>query len=340
MASSATSAKRRKARASAPADPHLDGTGASEAVIPRYRFSRELGTGSFGRVYLAHDLATGAHVAVKLLHRTDDESKVRLAREIRVLRDQINNRHVVDVLDFDLDHDPPYVVMEYCEYGSLRRAVGKLGWRHVVAALSHATLGLHGIHAAGGFHRDIKPDNLLLARDADGAKLVKVGDFGLARVPHLASSNMTRSAWGTPGYVAPEIISGAAFEAAADIYSLGVTAIELLTGDRAPAALEPADCPESFRVTVKRMTSAIPAARPDTYALGAQLRALAELREPPAPARREQAATGSGGGGAFMAGLALAGLAGLALAGLAGRDDRAWDANVRRYRDSDGRFTE
>src|SRR5262249_12934013 len=163
-------------------------------------------------------------VAVKALARGSASDLERFTRELRMLRTQITNRHVVDVLDWDLGHDPPYLVMEFCEGGPLRAWVGKKPpWRSVAVALAHAINGLHGLHRADGFHRDIKPDNLLMGKDsATGEMVVKVADFGLARAPVTATGPMTRSAMGTPGYIAPEVLAGAPYAASADIYSLGV----------------------------------------------------------------------------------------------------------------------
>jgi serine/threonine protein kinase len=309
-------------------------------MLRKYPFVRELGRGGFGWVFHARAAESGQDVAVKLLSAQDDAQKERFARELRILREQLNNRYVVDILDADLSHVPPYIVLEYCEDGSLRRWVGERhSWSDVAGALLHATLGLNGLHSAGGFHRDIKPDNLLLGRNGT-ERVVKVADFGVARTPLTVGGTMTQSAWGTDGYFAPEVKSGLPHSAAADIYALGVTGIELLTGSTNPRALAAAAIPNGLRELLEQMVAATPAQRPSTQALAQSLRALyaptppAPRREPP-PSPQTSSSNGSDVGWGAL--LAFAGIA-AAVAALASNDSATWDKNVGRYRGSDGRF--
>lgn len=301
---------------------------------------RELGRGTFGRVYLAEGDGLG-HVAVKEL--LDPEADVeRFAREIRVLLDQINNRYVVDIYGYDLSAPRPHLVMEFCDGGSLRQFVGKAPWRQTATMLLHAAQGLLGIHSVGGFHRDLKPDNLLLGRcrGVDGY-IVKVADLGLARRPKTAQPPMTRTPGGTPGYMAPELdMPGAQFTASADVFSLGIIGIELLTGSVSPDALARADIPENLRNLLHRMVSPFAFLRPTTTDLIIALGQIINVTQSaPGPALRrhpEAQRTPEGNGWVWL--LALAGLA-AAGAALAAGDKGEWDANVGRYRGSDGRFT-
>ena len=132
-------------------------------------------------------------------------------------------------------------------------------------AVQHAALGLHAIVERGGFHRDVKPANLFIGDNQTGQLTIKLGDFGFGRLPHPhAFSNMTRHACGTVGYIAPELSRpGAVFTSACDIYSLGITGIELLTGSREPNAINQAWIFNSeLKALLLRMTQINPSERP------------------------------------------------------------------------------
>src|SRR5882757_9269577 len=135
--------------------------------LGNYQLLESLGEGSFGAVHRARDVRSGAFVAVKVLK--DRALIERFHSEARLLYAQLNNKHIARLIDHSLDTDPAFIVTEYCSGGSLRRWVGQsVRWEHVVRAIRHATVGLSAIHATRGFHRDIKPDNLLLWRDPSG----------------------------------------------------------------------------------------------------------------------------------------------------------------------------
>ena len=289
-------------------------------------------------MYLADDLATNGQVAIKELKVQSPEHLVRLRREVRLLRNEVNNRHVVDVLDADLDSTPAFVVMEFCEAGSLRSFVGGTNeWAFVGMVLAHVVQGLHGLHRAGGFHRDIKPDNLLVKKDAgSGETLIKVADFGLARVPDT-STGMTRTACGTQEYLAPEILAQRQFDWRADIYALGIVAVELLVGSRDPASLGRLhNLPVGARSLIEEMTHLDPARRPTTTAVAAKVHALLHPI-PPTPPPPRPAQRGSNAGKIIVSLLAAGGVL-AALSALAGGEGTSWDKQVGRYRGPDGKF--
>lgn len=298
----------------------------------QYRFIRELGRGGFGEVRLAARVDTGERVAIKLLHNINAEALNRFRREIRLLAEQIDNRFVVNVLQHNLNNSPPFFVMEYCEGGSLRPSVGRLEWKNAASVLGCAVQGLEGIHRVGGYHRDIKPDNLLLAKDGKDGQgkdvwVIKLSDFGLGRTPNLLSSTMTNSPRGTLAYMAPELFTGEIYTCAADVYSLGITVIELMTGRRDRNALseEIGQIPSEFVSLLKKMTDSVPQKRPGIRATSQLLSAILRNVESQPPKQ-------SNGSGWLWGGAALL------LALLAAGDDKQWDARVGRYRGTDGKF--
>jgi serine/threonine-protein kinase len=314
-------------------------------MIEGYNFINRLGRGAFGEVWLAESSATGVRVAVKILHNLEGDALDRFRREVRLLAENLDNRFVVDIVGHDLYATPPHVVMEYCEGGSLRRWVGPPCAPKTAAwALSCAVQGLEGIHRAGGYHRDIKPDNLLLAKGPGGRWIVKVSDFGLARTPDTNSTPMTDSPRGTLAYMAREVLIGGRHTPASDVYSLGVTGMELLTGSRDVRAAAPAATPPALAALLCRMADDDPSARPGLVEISATLqnilspevRAAARQASAQQPQATQQPAQQDpqfkiGPGWIIGGGLAL-------LALLAGGDDKQWDSGVGRYRGPDGRF--
>ncbi len=304
----------------------------------RYLRRREISRGAFGRVHLALDQATGRNVAIKELIQFGGDAKARFVREAHILYGQRDNRYVVALLDHDLNHSPPYIVLEYCEHGSLRTWVReRRPWRQVATALGNAVRGLEGIHCAGGFHRDIKPENLLVATAPDGSLIIKVADFGLARAPSTATGTMTHTAAGTRGYIAPEILAGDPFASAADIYSLGIVAVELLTGGPDPRGLKKAQIPNELQELVRLMVSGNAEKRP---VVGAIAQRLDGILAPSVPRTQRNSPVGpsSSSSNSGLAPLVLGGLTLLGLAKLATGLGSEWDADVQRYRGPDGRF--
>ena len=267
-----------------------------------------LGQGGFGQVYLVQDVRYNRPAALKYLHGKTPDALTRFVREANVMWRNLNNEHVTKLYDHNFKHAPPYIVMEYCEYGSLRNWVGmNRPWQDVAAAVAHAIQGLSTIHASGGFHRDIKPDNLLSAKHPSqpNKTIIKVSDFGLAREPVLNDLPMTREAGGTTGYMAPELLLNAPFTPAADIYSLGVVATELLTGQRGGEMLGQVKMPDQMRKMIRGMLSPMPQMRPTSPQVAAVLNGL--LSNPNVVAAEEVIVPNNGddSGGALLVGSLL-----------------------------------
>lgn len=335
----------------------------SQSMDERFQKVRRLGRGGFGEVFLARDKQTQEQFAIKTLIDVTPDSRERFEREAVQLSRQLDNRHVVNIIEANLLAEPPYLVLEYCEGGSLDSFLReRQPWAFVARVVLHALIGLRDIHRAEGFHRDIKPHNLLLGRDPIDEWVVKIADFGFARVP-MTCGPMTRGPAGTPGYIAPEVLMGEPFHPGADMYSLGIVALELLTMTRDAGELATADAPISFRFLVESMTSRDMALRPK---VDAALESLVDLLAPPAPSipspppapwqsrpapRRQEVARNPQGlqpappskaeksdlGAAILTGLGI-GAAVLAVAALLRGDQKSWDQNVQRYRDRGGRF--
>ena len=209
--------------------------------LGRYRLLKLLGQGGMGAVYKAHQPGVNRHVAVKILAGralNDERSVARFRREIRAAA-VLDHPHIIHAFDADCSQSTYYLVMEYISGRDMKRwiqTVGRspIGWS--CECIRQAALGLQHAHEHGIVHRDIKPSNLLLARRSAGAPpLVKITDFGLARagLEIVEQAGLTRigQGMGTSEYVAPEqALDSTAVDIRADIYSLGCTLFELLTG--------------------------------------------------------------------------------------------------------------
>lgn len=201
--------------------------------IGRYRLERRLGAGAFGVVWLAHDDALEAPVALKVMadnwaHRLD--IRERFLSEARLLR-RADSKRVVQVFDIgELPDDRPYFVMEYADRGTLadRLADGPLPLPEALRLTAEAARGAADLHEAGIVHRDIKPSNVLLRSSPGGDRLL-LADLGLAK--SLAQASGLTMAAGSAGYMPPEQSEpGSGIDARADVYSLGALGYHLVTG--------------------------------------------------------------------------------------------------------------
>ena len=206
-------------------------------VDRRYLLKREIARGGAGAVFEAEHLYTKRSVALKLLvpeHRAAAEPRARLLREALALS-AARHPGVVSALDAGETEDgTPYLVLELLEGRSLegilavRRRIGAADVAWVGAAICEA---LAAAHRRGIIHRDIKPSNVFVARDEQGREVVKVFDFGVARV-QAESNKLTQDGalLGTPEYMAPEQLLAREVDGRTDLYALGVTLYECLAG--------------------------------------------------------------------------------------------------------------
>lgn len=203
----------------------------------KLRLDREIGRGAMGVVYDATDVTLGRRAAVKVMSRETIASPDQLRRFEREARAAaaLTSEHAVRI--HEVGSDPvPYLVMELLRGRTLEAIVGADGPPSVEVALGWMLEALDAIaeaHAGGFVHRDVKPGNLFLAERPGHPPTVKVLDFGLVKSvdPTLTVLTATGTAMGTPAYMAPEQIRAAPdVDARADVWAIGVTLFELLTG--------------------------------------------------------------------------------------------------------------
>jgi isoamylase len=211
----------------------------------RYRVDRLLARGGHGAVYVAEHLPTERLVALKLLWphllaSSDDAECLELEAKVA---GRVKSEFIVRVLDAGVDAATytPFLAMELLEGRSLLRLVeedGPLGWDEALCYLSHVGQGLdhaHGFVDRTGrqtpiIHRDLKPENLFLTRRESGDPLVKILDFGVAKVVSQSVTTTTGVIRGTPAYMAFEQISGASLGPETDVWAFGLVAFFLLSG--------------------------------------------------------------------------------------------------------------
>jgi serine/threonine-protein kinase len=199
-----------------------------EVIAGRYRIERVLGAGASGRVFLATDEVAGRNVAIKMFFAAGARGGAAYERFVREARLASTLRHPSLVEVYDVSVERGFLVMEYLPGGSLaqRLAAGdRLSPSQVRRMALDIVGGLEAAHHRGVVHRDVKPANVFF--DARGT--AKLGDFGVAHLVDLGQTQ-TGGLIGTLAYMSPEQITGAPISIAADLYSVGVTLFEAVTG--------------------------------------------------------------------------------------------------------------
>ena len=197
----------------------------------RYRVTRPLGRGGMGAVYAVFDQELQEHVALKILTMPDRAAVARFQREVRLAR-KVTHPTVARTHDIGAYEGLHFLTMELIEGQSLKQHMKKSGALPVdetVRIFSALCDGLASAHEAGVLHRDLKPANIMLGDDGR----VVITDFGVARPVERATDGVETVGFiGTPRYMAPEVLEGAAFDERADLYALGLVVYEMLAGKR------------------------------------------------------------------------------------------------------------
>jgi len=197
----------------------------------RYYIISFLGEGGMAQVYVANDVIAKREVAIKIIKDSTSMDPLNIARFQREARAStaLKHKNIIEIYDVDEYHGKPYMVMEYVNGKSLKDVLktrGNLTQVEATDIINQLSDALLHAHQHGIIHRDIKPQNVMIKNDGS----IKLGDFGIALVndaPHLTQTDIVL---GSVHYMAPEVAEGKSATVQSDIYSLGVTFFELLTG--------------------------------------------------------------------------------------------------------------
>lgn len=287
----------------------------------RYELLELLGEGAMARVFKAYDPRTDRHVAVKILKDSCSSDRGFVDRFLREARaaGALSHHNIVRINSVD-EVPAPYIDMELVEGPSLAqllREQGRLPGRQAAQIVRDLALALQDAHGRGRVHRDIKPSNILLAADRCTPKLA---DFGIAMIAQPEATQLTQHGQmlGTPRYMSPEQIRGDPTDARSDLFSLGVTFYEMVTGtyafrgdslvtlatqilqsDPRPVREIAPDVPRRIAAVIDRLLAKNPAGRIQS---AAELAATLESAADPSPRSKEarsrpgRPSAGAGGG--------------------------------------------
>jgi len=258
----------------------------------RYEIGECLGVGGMARVYRAFDRQLDRPVALKILQATDPAPAHRLLREARA-QARVRHDHVLDVYETGELGGRPYIAVRLVTGGTLANWIDErsVSLEQKVALLAQAAEGLHAAHREGLLHGDVKPSNVLVEESADGELKAWIGDFGIATEIETGRADPGGLA-GTPQFMAPELLRGdpASADRRSDVYSLGVTLFQVLTGTLPPGngsspfpasspavpaipAIPAVSLPADLRAIVERCLAENPGDRyPSARAVGEDLR--------------------------------------------------------------------
>jgi hypothetical protein len=241
-------------------------------IAERYRVDSLLGVGGMGAVFRGHHLGLKRDVAIKVLHpdlSRDTEISARFDREAHS-SSRLDHPNCLQVTDFGETEDGmKFMVMQLLEGGELTGMLGRpLPPARAVELCVQILRGLEHAHKKGVVHRDIKPENVFTTRDHEGEEVLKIVDFGIAKIvdgPAEGDRHMTKAGlvFGTPAYMSPEQAAGVEADERADIYSVGIILYQMLAGSlpfdhRDPVAL--------VRMQVSRDPPPLPANVPPVLA--------------------------------------------------------------------------
>lgn len=213
----------------------LGAAGSADRAFPvadwdRYTFVKVLGSGGMGRVFKAFDPRLKRYVALKFIRQGDPEYTRRFLTEARA-QARVDHPNVAEVFEAGEVEGRPYIAMQLIEGSTLKERYGEMSIQEKVEVVAQVAEGLEAAHRLGLVHRDVKPGNVMVEEDGDGRLRPYLMDFGIARELESPQLTVTGMVVGTPAYLAPEQAGGEGpVDRRADIYSLGATLYEILTG--------------------------------------------------------------------------------------------------------------
>lgn len=232
--------------------------------LGEYAVAADLGEGGFGKVFQVEG-PSGRELALKVLHEPlDPDAQQRFKGEQDMLQ-PLHHPNIIPIVDRGVGPDgSPWYVMPLMTGGTLAATIEReRTWDRVLHLVADVAKGLAAFHAVRGIHRDVKPENILI----DERGVAKLADFGLARCEVFSGRSVTRTAAGTPPYMAPEVWRNQACEAS-DVYALGIVFWELVNGERHAVPARPPRLNElgpelqPLNTLYRKMTAEDPGERP------------------------------------------------------------------------------
>ena len=203
-------------------------------IAGRFRLIKKLGVGGMSVVYLARHVLIERMSAIKILRQDlslNPNHRERFLREARAVN-RINHRNIVEITDVGEVDGAAYLVMEYIAGESLLQNMqrGPFAWDRAARIALQIASALARAHQMSIIHRDLKPENVMLVQAPDFPDLVKLTDFGIAKILDAPALTFTEQMFGTPGYIAPEYLEGLPPDGRADLYALGIVLYEMISG--------------------------------------------------------------------------------------------------------------
>ena len=200
----------------------------------RYKIEKVIGVGGMAIVFKAEDILMNRTVAIKMLKNDiagDSEALRRFINESKAVA-MLSHENIVNIYDVSVKGNTKYIVMEYIEGITLKAFLkhkgGSLSWRETLNITEQILHALEHAHSKGVIHRDIKPQNIMLLKNG----LIKVADFGIAKLPDTDTFTVTDKAIGTVNYISPEQATNEGpIDERSDLYSVGVLMYELSCGE-------------------------------------------------------------------------------------------------------------